>query len=209
MADPQQLARLRDALPQTQCTRCGYPADINRCPPGGTQIINRLAWETGLPAKTLDTLCGVHKPPLVALIDEAHCIGCTLCIQACPVDAIVGAQKVMHTVIAEYCTGCELCLPPCPVDCIELVPVPMPLASAPRFPRGFDPDAARRRTIQRKARLERAKVEQTARLAAKAEVKLKSMAADVDPAAARKRDIVEAALARARAKLAASRANGV
>jgi len=122
-------------LPQTQCAQCGYPgcrpyADaivkqneaINRCPPGGEQTIEQLADLLGTPIIPLNTECGEQKPEQVALIDEPVCIGCTLCIQACPVDAIVGANKLMHTVIAHDCTGCELCLPPCPVDCISLVP---------------------------------------------------------------------------------------
>ncbi len=121
-------------LPQTQCAQCGYPgcrpyaeaiasgaADINQCPPGGETAINALADLLGLEAKALNPENGEDKPPTVAVIDEAVCIGCTLCIQACPVDAIVGATKQMHTVIAAECTGCDLCLPPCPVDCIEMV----------------------------------------------------------------------------------------
>jgi len=209
--------RIDAILPQTQCRQCGFDgcrpyaeaiaageAPINRCPPGGSQTINKLARCTGQPAIPLDTSCGEHKPPLVALIDEARCIGCTLCIQACPVDAIVGAQKVMHTVIAAYCTGCELCLPPCPVDCIELVPLAQAFDRPSDHSRGFDANAARLRHGERKRRLERAKSEQTARLAAKAEVKLRALDASEDPAATRKRAIVEAALARARAKLAAT-----
>lgn len=212
--------RVDAILPQTQCRQCGFDgcrpyaeaiaageASINLCPPGGSSVINRLARCTGRPALALDTSRGAHKPPLIALIDEARCIGCTLCIQACPVDAIVGAQKVMHTVIAEYCTGCELCLPPCPVDCIDLVPIATGFAKAPVHPRGFDPLAARQRHDARKLRLERAKTEQTARLAAKAQAKLRTLDMSESPAAARKRAIVEAALARARAKLAASRSN--
>ena len=131
------IARHIDALlPQTQCTRCGFPtcrayadavaagtADIDRCPPGGAEGIVALAHLLGVAAKPLDPAYGVEAPPIVALIDEDVCIGCTKCIQACPVDAIVGAAKRMHTVIADECTGCELCLPPCPVDCIALVPV--------------------------------------------------------------------------------------
>lgn len=139
-------ARIADSidalLPQTQCTRCGYPtcrayadaiaagtADIDRCPPGGAAGVDALAALLGRASKPLDPACGSEMPPTVALIDEDTCIGCTKCIQACPVDAIVGAGKRMHTVIAAECTGCELCLPPCPVDCIALVPTaPAPLA---------------------------------------------------------------------------------
>jgi electron transport complex protein RnfB len=124
-------------LPQTQCGQCGYPgcrpyaeamasdeADINRCPPGGETTIIALADLLGKEPKPLDPETGEEKSvPTVAVIDENICIGCTLCIQACPVDAILGAAKQMHTVIAKECTGCELCLPPCPVECITMVPV--------------------------------------------------------------------------------------
>jgi electron transport complex protein RnfB len=126
--------RIDGLLPQTQCRRCRYPAcrpyaqaiargeaDINRCPPGGDAGIRALAKLLARPVLPLDPDCGVESPRVVALIREAECIGCTKCIQACPVDAIVGGPKLMHTVIAEHCTGCELCLPPCPVDCIDLV----------------------------------------------------------------------------------------
>ena len=130
------LARQIDALlPQTQCTRCGYAgcapyaeavaagqAGIDRCPPGGDAGIARLAALLGREAVPLSAEVGPAQPPQVAVIDEPACIGCTKCIQACPVDAIVGASKLMHTVIASWCTGCELCLPPCPVDCIALQP---------------------------------------------------------------------------------------
>lgn len=121
------------ALPQTQCTRCGYPdcasyaqaiatdgAPINQCAPGGAEGVQRLAAITGQPALPLNRSFGVEGPLTVARIDEAWCIGCTLCIKACPTDAILGANKHMHTVITAHCTGCELCLPVCPVDCIEL-----------------------------------------------------------------------------------------
>jgi electron transport complex protein RnfB len=121
-------------LPQTQCRKCGYDgcrpyaeaiaagtADINRCPPGGDTGIRELAALLGVEPLPLDAECGAAGPRTVAVIDEAHCIGCTLCIQACPVDAIAGAAKLMHTVIRDLCTGCELCIPPCPVDCITLV----------------------------------------------------------------------------------------
>lgn len=122
-------------LPQTQCTKCGYDGcrpyaqalandgeAINRCPPGGQSGIKALAALLGKPELPLDPECGQHTPLMVAVIDEAHCIGCTLCIQACPVDAIVGANKLMHTIIADQCTGCDLCVAPCPVDCIDMVP---------------------------------------------------------------------------------------
>ena len=127
---------LNDALPQTQCTRCGYPdcrsyaqaiaqgeAAINQCPPGGAQGIARLARITGRPALPLNPANGIEGPRRLAVIDEAWCIGCTLCLKACPVDAIVGGPKLMHTVIDAPCTGCELCIPVCPVDCIALVNV--------------------------------------------------------------------------------------
>jgi Na+-translocating ferredoxin:NAD+ oxidoreductase subunit B len=135
--DAARLAQDIDALlPQTQCTRCGYPAcrpyaeaiargeaDINQCPPGGQSTIDALARLLDRSSKRLNPAYGAESPPLVALIDEDRCIGCAKCLPACPVDAIVGAQRFMHTVIAAQCTGCELCLPPCPVDCISLVPV--------------------------------------------------------------------------------------
>ncbi|HET7371093.1 MAG TPA: RnfABCDGE type electron transport complex subunit B [Gammaproteobacteria bacterium] len=131
-------------LPQTQCERCGYAgcqpyaeaiasgeADINRCPPGGDATVAALAEFLDREIKPLDPECGEPLAPAVAVIDEETCIGCTRCIQACPVDAIVGAAKLMHTVIAAECTGCELCLPPCPVDCIDIVPArPAPALEA-------------------------------------------------------------------------------
>ncbi len=121
-------------LPQTQCTKCGYAgcrpyaealaqdnADINQCPPGGTEGIRKLARLLGRAEKSLNPSNGSETPRAAALIDEARCIGCMLCIKACPVDAIIGAAKRMHTVLTQYCTGCDLCLPPCPVDCIDMV----------------------------------------------------------------------------------------
>ena len=127
-------AVLLDALPQTQCRRCGFAdcqsyaeaiaegeVDINRCPPGGAEGVEILAAIAGRPSRSIDPDCGHEGPRAVAVIDEAACIGCALCLQACPVDAIVGAAKRMHTVIEASCTGCELCLPVCPVDCIALV----------------------------------------------------------------------------------------
>ena len=135
---PDALADRIDALlPQTQCGQCTYAgcrpyadaiargeADINQCPPGGDAGIRALAALLGRDFKPLDPSHGVHKPRVVALIDEDVCIGCTKCIQACPVDAIVGAPKRMHSILSDECTGCELCIPPCPVDCITLVAPP-------------------------------------------------------------------------------------
>ena len=123
-------------LPQTQCTRCGYTgclpyaeaiasgeADINQCPPGGTETIVALAKLTGRALTPLNREFGLESAPTVAFIDESRCIGCTKCLPPCPVDAIVGAPRRMHTVIAELCTGCELCVAPCPVDCIVMMPM--------------------------------------------------------------------------------------
>ena len=161
--------RIDQLLPQTQCTRCGFDdcrayaealaegrADIDQCPPGGDPGVARLAALLGRAAKPLNAHFGEFAPPRVAVIDEDTCIGCTKCIQACPVDAIVGASKLMHTVIASWCTGCELCLPPCPVDCIELVAVPA-------LP---EPDLSRERHERRARRLERDAREHAARLEA-------------------------------------------
>jgi len=127
--------RIDAILPQTQCGQCNFPgcrpyaeaiaagnAPINQCPPGGEAVIRELADLLGVEPLALNPENGAESAPTVAVIDEQTCIGCTLCIQACPVDAIVGAPKLMHTVIAAECTGCDLCLPPCPVDCIEMVP---------------------------------------------------------------------------------------
>ena len=160
--------RIDALLPQTQCTKCGYEgcrpyahaiaegrADINQCPPGGDDGVVKLARLLGRAAKPLNPANGAHGPPQVAVIDEEICIGCTKCIQACPVDAIVGASKLMHTVIASWCTGCELCIPPCPVDCIALLEVPA-------LP---DANLSRARHDARAARLARDIVEQDARLA--------------------------------------------
>ncbi|MGL6071255.1 electron transport complex subunit RsxB [Craterilacuibacter sp.] len=134
-ADPL-VDKIDAILPQTQCGQCSFPgcrpyaeaiaagdADINHCPPGGEDGIRKLAELLGVDFKPFDEGAAEPKPKSVAIIDETTCIGCTLCIQACPVDAIVGAAKQMHTIIASECTGCELCLPPCPVDCIQMVPV--------------------------------------------------------------------------------------
>ncbi len=143
-------------LPQTQCAQCGFPgcrpyaeaiargaADINQCPPGGEAGIQALAALLGREAKPLDATHGSEQPARVAWIDEAVCIGCTKCIQACPVDAIIGAPKLMHTVLIDACTGCDLCVAPCPVDCIYMLPASSGIAvwRAPR------PAAARLQNI--------------------------------------------------------------
>jgi electron transport complex protein RnfB len=132
--------QINQILPQTQCGQCSYPgcrpyaeaiaagtAEINQCPPGGEAGIRALADLLGKEPLALNPDNGQEKPKAVAVIDESSCIGCTLCIQACPVDAILGAAKMMHTVIESECTGCDLCLPPCPVDCIEMVVLPTTL----------------------------------------------------------------------------------
>lgn len=164
MKPPDLPGRIDALLPQTQCTRCGYPtcrvyaeaiannsADIDRCPPGGEEGVAALARLLGRESKPLNPEYGVEAAPLIAFIDEDVCIGCTKCIQACPVDAIVGAAKRMHTIIAAECTGCELCLPPCPVDCIILLPVaPTPLARVQVLARATQ---ARERFDARNARL--------------------------------------------------------
>ena len=198
----QDLATAVDALlPQTQCGKCGYAGcrpyadaiarrdtDINRCPPGGEDTVREIAALLGVAPKPLDPACGAAMPGAVAVIDEARCIGCTLCLGACPVDAIVGAAKLMHTVIRSECTGCELCLPPCPVDCITLVP------TAPvRDPAGRRADAARarRRHEARVLRLQRRREEKKAERTAHA------------AAQERKRETIRRAVERARERLAA------
>jgi electron transport complex protein RnfB len=143
-ADALSVARIDALLPQTQCTRCGYPgcspyasavahgeADINQCPPGGAATIRALATLLGRPYKPLNPANGAESPPRIAWIDEERCIGCARCLAPCPVDAIVGASKFLHTVLTDRCTGCELCLAPCPVDCIEMSAGPAPAIDQP------------------------------------------------------------------------------
>lgn len=212
-------AQINLLLPQTQCTRCGYPdcasyaqaialgeAGINQCPPGGEEGIARLAAATGQAITPLSPEHGTEGPRFLAVIDEAWCIGCTLCIKACPVDCIIGAPKHMHTVVEDQCTGCELCIPVCPVDCISLVPVdaaePAPTAWAAWSQ--VQADEARDRHAFRTIRIVQAKADNDARLQAKAEHKL----ADLEQASRltdpqqldQKRAVIEAALARARAR---------
>ena len=227
------------ALPQTQCTRCGYPdcrayadavaagtAAINRCPPGGQEGIVRLAALTGQPVLPLDTTCGMEAPRLLAVIDEAWCIGCTLCIEACPVDCIIGAPKRMHTVIDDLCTGCERCLPVCPVDCIALLPVTGTRTGWQAWTTR-QADEARARYGAHQQRALRWQHEQDGRLAAKAAGKGADLLVDLPGNLAtepsgdqptrqtadhppsdtalieKKRAVIDAALARARARKAA------
>jgi electron transport complex protein RnfB len=209
-------ARILALLPQTQCTRCGYPdcaayaqaialgaAGINQCPPGGAQGIERLAALTGQSPVALNPAHGSEGPRSVAFIDETWCIGCTLCIKVCPTDAILGSNKLMHTVIEACCTGCELCLPVCPVDCIEL-------ENASGRTTGWaawSPEQAaeaRQRYEFHQFRSRRAAVENELRLEQKAVTKLADLAhhsQHTDPSMLdRKRAVIEAALARARLK---------
>ena len=198
--------RIDALLPQTQCTRCGYQgcrpyaeaiaagaADINQCPPGGAAGIVKLADLLKTLPKALNPANGVEKPLEVALIDEDLCIGCTLCIQACPVDAIVGAAKLMHTILASWCTGCELCVAPCPVDCIAMVRV-----EPPRVWNDADAALARTRYYARNDRLAADSREREKKLAAKST----SSPAPADPAIAaaeaRKKAVIAAAIERAR-----------
>jgi electron transport complex protein RnfB len=224
MKQTKELAdRLEDILPQTQCTKCSYPdcrayaqamatgeALPNRCPPGGVEGIVRLsAILTPLFPQdafelhpSIDPECGIERPRPVAFIDPKTCIGCTLCIQACPVDAIVGASKQMHVVLRDWCTGCDLCIPPCPVDCITMQDVTDQNT-------GWDAwspelaDAARARYATRNVRLDREQRDNDERLAKKAAAKLVAVNAENPNSDAalkeqeRKRAIITAAIARA------------
>ena len=178
MTTPISAAAIDALLPQTQCTRCGYPscrdyavaisggeADINQCPPGGTETILALAALTGRMSAPLNRDNGIESAPAVAFIDEARCIGCTKCLPPCPTDAIVGAPRLMHTVVAELCTGCELCVAPCPVDCITMVPL---LASSALAVLSLPPaDASRARYQAHNERTARRVAERAALLADK------------------------------------------
>jgi len=200
---PATLADRIDALlPQTQCTRCGYPAcrdyaraiasgaaDINQCPPGGQAGIDMLAGLLGRAPKPLNPANGMEKPREIALIDEERCIGCTKCIAACPVDAIVGATKMMHTILSQECSGCELCIAPCPVDCIAMVPAAAnetALDLAPHY---------RARYAAHLQRIRRDEIEQAAVLA----TRKRELDAPRDGAAAAQNAIL-AAIARAKAR---------
>jgi Na+-translocating ferredoxin:NAD+ oxidoreductase subunit B len=208
-------ARLHAVLPQTQCTRCGYPdcagyaqaiadgeASINQCPPGGADGIARLAALTGQAALPLNPVHGVEAPRTVAVIDESWCIGCTLCIAACPTDAIMGAHKFMHTVIERYCTGCELCVPVCPVDCISLENVTGNRTGW----QAWSPAQAAEALERYESRRRRLATEAPGRAGGlegeTSPTELSGLSRGIDEAAEgeRKRSVIEAALARARAR---------
>lgn len=215
MTTPTLADQIDSLLPQTQCTKCGYAgcrpyadaiatghAQHNQCPPGGMEGVARLAQLLNRPVIPINPFNGVERARPLAVIDEALCIGCTLCIQACPVDAIVGAPKQMHGVISELCTGCDLCVAPCPVDCISMVPVTGNLTGW----HAWSPeqaDAARERYERRNARQQRDKQDNDARLLAKAQQKLRAVQEEIaaSPEAyteqARKKAIINAAIARA------------
>jgi Na+-translocating ferredoxin:NAD+ oxidoreductase subunit B len=234
--------RIEDLLPQTQCTKCGYEgcrpyaeaiaagtAGYNQCPPGGIEGVERLAKLLGKPVIPINPENGVERARPVAFIDESLCIGCTLCMQACPVDAIVGAPKQMHTIVKDICTGCDLCVAPCPVDCIAMIPVT-------REATGWDAwtqaqaDDARVRYNRRQARLASERDAAEARMAARraaasatapaastpsavpdagSAASAQNPAPPLDDAAAKKKAIIEAALERARRKKAEMAERGI
>lgn len=208
--------RIEDVLPQTQCTKCGYDgcrpyaeaiaageASHNQCPPGGIEGVARLARLLDKPVIPINPVHGVERPRPVARIDESLCIGCTLCIQACPVDAILGAAKQMHVILPDLCTGCDLCVAPCPVDCITMIPVTPGQTGWDAWSQA-QADAARARHDFRGARLLRERQENDARLAAKAAAKLVEVNAETPASATeqaerdRKKAIIAAAIDRAR-----------
>jgi electron transport complex protein RnfB len=237
--DPKTLAdRIEDLLPQTQCTKCGYDgcrpyaeavaagqAGYNQCPPGGAEGVARLAALLGKPVIPINPENGVERARPVAFIDESLCIGCTLCMQACPVDAILGAPKQMHTIIADLCTGCDLCVAPCPVDCIAMIPVTGEATGWDAWTQ-HQADEARVRHDRREARLARerdaAEARMTARRAAAgagtagaaataaAPVTAQQAASTpADDAEAKKKAIIAAALERARRKKAEMAEHGM
>lgn len=210
--------QLENLLPQTQCTKCGYPAcrpyaqaiangsaNYNQCPPGGQEGVARLAALLGRPVIPLNVIHGSERARPVALIEEAYCIGCTLCIQACPVDAIIGAAKQMHTILPELCTGCDLCVAPCPVDCISMLEITPGKTGWDAWSQP-QADQARRQFQSRQERLERERTENEARLLAKAAEKLRSVSAELPlteneiKEKERKKAIISAAIERARLK---------
>lgn len=215
-ADVGKVAKIFAALPQTQCTRCGFPdcqayanaivhegAAINQCSPGGAQGIARLSHITGQAIQPLNPKNGIEGPRSVAFIDENWCIGCTLCIEACPTDAIIGSNKLMHTVIEPHCTGCELCIPVCPVDCIELENVTGALTGWAAWSVDAANHALKRYTIHSDLGNKNAGYKAISNIK-KAEEKLANLpehSLHTDPVILdKKRAVIEAALAKARAK---------
>lgn len=208
------LEALDAALPQTQCTKCGYPdcrsyatamskaqALHNRCPPGGAKGIERLANILQLPLLSLDISRGQERPRPLAVIDEKQCIGCTLCIKACPVDAIIGAPKKLHFVIKDRCTGCDLCVPPCPVDCIDMLPITGTVTGWQAWSSDLA-DSAKNNYQAHQARAVREEKDRLIRQANKAAKKLSALVSDQEATEkARKKAIIEAAMARAKQKL--------
>lgn len=231
MNDSKTLAdRIEDLLPQTQCTKCGYDgcrpyaeavaagtANYNQCPPGGVEGVARLAQLLGKPVIPINPVNGVERARPVAFIDEQLCIGCTLCMQACPVDAIVGAPKQMHTIVKDQCTGCDLCVAPCPVDCIAMIPVTGEATgwdawtqqqadeARVRHDRRLARQAAERSAAEARAAARRAAASVPAHAAEPAPAQAAATqpaSAPVDDAEAKKKAIIQAALERARQKKA-------
>jgi electron transport complex protein RnfB len=231
--DPHHIDAIDALLPQTQCTRCGYPdcrayataiavgeAGYDQCPPGGQAGVRRLADYLGKPEIPLNAEYGTESPAATAVIDERHCIGCTLCIQACPVDAIIGSAKSMHTVLTAYCTGCDLCVAPCPVDCIDMIALSelaaRGQAAAAQLIELSSADSAaiaRRRYLAHKSRLDWERADAARRLNEKYETESPQQAAPTDRALSskssqasgsergdRKKQTIAAALLRARAR---------
>ncbi|WP_028205741.1 electron transport complex subunit RsxB [Paraburkholderia nodosa] len=237
MNDPKTLAdRIEDLLPQTQCTKCGYDgcrpyaeavaagaANYNQCPPGGLEGVERLATLLGKPVIPINPDNGVERARPVAFIDEQLCIGCTLCMQACPVDAIVGAPKQMHTIVKDQCTGCDLCVAPCPVDCIAMIPVTGEATGWDAWTQQQADEArvrhdrrAARQVAERNAAEARAAARRTATSAPQAQAPqvqqdaaTQPASAPADDAEAKKKAIIQAALERARRKKAELAEQGV